>query len=167
MNIVGKNYPFALSSESECAHLAKKISAMLHSVPLPNKGFHVWFCGDLGSGKTTLIRYILHSMGHTGRVKSPTYTLCETYILQISSFSLELHHFDLYRMNHPLEWEEAGFRDILLRSGINCIEWPEKAENTLPAPDVTIHLHYVSENVREGYIEGNSLLGLQLLDQYF
>lgn len=167
MNIVGKIFPFELTSELDCKDLAQKLSSLAKSVPIPNQGFQIWFSGDLGSGKTTLIRYLLQHLGYAGKVKSPTYNLCETYNIAINEYELHFHHFDLYRMNHPLEWEEAGFKDILLESGINLIEWPEKAENTLPPPDVTIHLQYVDECSRKGYLEANSSLGLQLLQQYF
>ena len=167
MNIVGKIFPFELSSESDCENLAKKMSALIQSVPIPNHGFQMWFCGDLGSGKTTFIRYLLHSLGYVGKVKSPTYNLCEPYLIQLNTHEMHIHHFDLYRMNHPLEWEEAGFKDILVATGINLIEWPEKAENTLPSPDMTIHLQYVNDISRKGYLEANSSLGSQLLQQYF
>jgi tRNA threonylcarbamoyladenosine biosynthesis protein TsaE len=164
MDIVGKKYPFELDSESACENLANTIADLIRSLPVMNAGFQVWFYGDLGSGKTTLIRYILKSLGHLGKVKSPTYNLCEPYSILIHDQPMPLHHFDLYRMNHPLEWEEAGFKDILSLPGINFIEWPEKAENTLPPPDLKIHLSYVSQSVREGFIQGHSQLGQDLLD---
>jgi len=167
MNIVGKIFPFELTSESDCANLAEKMSTLIQSVPIPNNGFQIWFCGDLGSGKTTFIRYLLHSLGYAGKVKSPTYNLCEPYLIQLKSNELNIHHFDLYRMNHPLEWEEAGFKDILVTSGVNLIEWPEKAEGTLPLPDISIYLQYVNETSRKGHFEANSSLGSQLLQQYF
>ena len=88
-------------------------------------------------------------------------------MIQLNTHEMHIHHFDLYLMNHPLEWEEAGFKDILVATGINLIEWPEKAENTLPSPDMTIHLQYVNDISRKGYLEANSSLGSQLLQQYF
>jgi tRNA threonylcarbamoyladenosine biosynthesis protein TsaE len=163
MNIVGKNFFFELSSEDDCLALAKKIGLMLQSLPVNNPGFHVWLIGDLGSGKTTLVRCILQVLGYAGKVKSPTYNLCEPYSVVINDQKTAVHHFDLYRMNHALEWEEAGFKDILNQAGVNFIEWPEKAENSLPSPDWKIHLKYVSETIRNGSIEGVSPLGNQLL----
>jgi len=163
MNIVGKNFLFELSSEDACIDLAKKISHMIQSTALINKGLHIWLIGDLGRGKTTLVRYILRTLGYEGKVKSPTYNLCEPYSVVINECEIAINHFDLYRMNHPLEWEEAGFKDILNQSGINFIEWPEKAENTLPPADLIIRLQYISETVRKGSIEGVSALGNQLL----
>ena len=163
MNIVGKNFLFELSSEDACIDLAKKIELMIQSTTLHDQGLHIWLIGDLGSGKTTLVRYILRTLGYEGKVKSPTYNLCEPYSVLINDCETAVHHFDLYRMNHPLEWEEAGFKDILNQSGINFIEWPEKAENTLPPADLIIRLQYISETVRKGSIEGVSALGNQLL----
>jgi len=163
MNIVGKNFLFELSSEDACIDLAKKIVHMIQSTPMINQGLHIWLIGDLGSGKTTLVRYILRTLGYEGKVKSPTYNLCEPYSVLINDCETAVHHFDLYRMNHPLEWEEAGFKDILNQSGINFIEWPEKAENTLPLADLIIRLQYISETVRKGSIEGASTFGNQLL----
>jgi tRNA threonylcarbamoyladenosine biosynthesis protein TsaE len=163
MNIVGKNFLFELSSEDACMDLAKKIGKMIQSPTLNHQGLHIWLIGDLGSGKTTLVRYILRTLGYEGKVKSPTYNLCEPYSVMINDSDIAINHFDLYRMNHPLEWEEAGFKDILNQSGINFIEWPEKAENTLPSADLIIRLQYISETVRKGSIEGVSTFGNQLL----
>ena len=163
MNIVGKNFLFELSSEDACIDLAEKIGHMIQSPTLNHRGLHIWLIGDLGSGKTTLVRYILRTLGYEGKVKSPTYNLCEPYSVLINDCETAVHHFDLYRMNHPLEWEEAGFKDILNQSGIHFIEWPEKAENTLPSADLIIRLQYISETVRKGSIEGVSLIGKQLL----
>jgi len=163
MNIVGKNFLFELSSEDACNDLAKKIVNMIQSTNLQNQGLHIWLIGDLGSGKTTLVRYILRTLGYEGKVKSPTYNLCEPYSVLINDCETAVHHFDLYRMNHPLEWEEAGFKDILNQTGIHFIEWPEKAENTLPPADLIIRLQYISETVRKGSIEAVSTFGNQLL----
>ena len=96
----------------------------------------VFLEGDLGAGKTTLTRGILRGLGFTGRVKSPTYTLVESY----SVSSLYFYHFDLYRFSDPLEWEDAGFRDYFNPYSICLIEWADKAEDLLPKPDWIIHL---------------------------
>lgn len=93
--------------------------------------------GDLGAGKTTLARSILESLGYHGAVKSPTYTLYESY--QVAG--REICHFDLYRLNDPTELDDIGFRD-LLGADLLLIEWPERASTHLPAATMSIALSY-------------------------
>ncbi|MBV8467300.1 MAG: tRNA (adenosine(37)-N6)-threonylcarbamoyltransferase complex ATPase subunit type 1 TsaE [Burkholderiales bacterium] len=99
-------------------------------------GLTVYLLGDLGAGKTTLTRGLLRGLGYAGKVKSPTYTLVEPYVIS----NLYLHHFDLYRFADPLEWEDAGFRDMFNPESVCVVEWPDKAAGLLPEPDWTIEL---------------------------
>jgi tRNA threonylcarbamoyladenosine biosynthesis protein TsaE len=97
--------------------------------------------GDLGAGKTTLVRGVLRGLGFTGAVKSPTYTLLEPY----SIGGLDLFHFDLYRLESAEELEFVGFEEILDAPGIKLFEWPQRGEGWLPAADVSVLLeHYWS-----------------------
>jgi tRNA threonylcarbamoyladenosine biosynthesis protein TsaE len=97
-------------------------------------GLVIYLQGDLGAGKTTLVRGVLQGLGYTGRVRSPTYTLLEPYEIK----ELSLRHFDLYRMNNPQEWDEAGFRDEVNDCNILLIEWPEQAGVELPSADISL-----------------------------
>ena len=115
--------------------------------------------GDLGAGKTTLVRGLLRALGHSGRVKSPTYTLAESYSLP----AFELYHFDLYRMHDPREWLDAGFRDVNDGQAVSLIEWPEKAAGWLPSPDVVIRLR-IEDDSRDAECEATSPLGERFLE---
>lgn len=102
--------------------------------PVLSAGLVIYLCGELGAGKTTLVRGLLRELGVKERVKSPTYTLVEPYLIS----GLYLYHFDFYRFSRSDEWAEAGFRDYFNRESICLVEWPEKAGGQLPAPDLRI-----------------------------
>lgn len=119
--------------------------------------------GDLGAGKTTFVRHLLQSLGVTGRIKSPTYAVVESYSLD----AFEAWHFDFYRFSDPREWEDAGFRDIFSSSGLKLAEWPEKATGMLPTPDLDIHIRTSqqtgNESEREVTLTAHTATGLALL----
>ena len=128
--------------EADTAALAKLLAATLshYLVQSPQNHLNISLEGDLGAGKTTFARHLIQAMGYEGKVKSPTYTLCEPYSLKTANSTFTVHHFDLYRMRDPLEWQEAGFEEHFDTPGICLIEWPEKAEGTLPEFDIQIQL---------------------------
>jgi tRNA threonylcarbamoyladenosine biosynthesis protein TsaE len=103
-------------------------------------GLQVQLSGDLGAGKTTLVRATLRGLGHTGRVRSPTYTLVEPYAIAQADGELELHHFDLYRFSDPAEWADAGFREYFDRGAVCLVEWPQRAGALLGVPDLVFVL---------------------------
>ena len=99
-------------------------------------GLVVFLRGELGAGKTTVVRGALRALGHQGPVKSPTYTLVEVY--EVSR--LHFHHFDFYRFHDPREWIDAGFRETFNGLNVSLVEWPEKAGGMLPPADLEIVL---------------------------
>jgi tRNA threonylcarbamoyladenosine biosynthesis protein TsaE len=117
--------------------------------------------GDLGAGKTSLVRHLLRALGVQGRIKSPTYALAETYELP----NLNAWHFDFYRFSDPREWEDAGLRDIFGAPGLKLAEWPEKAAPWLPPADLEVHLQVQSDDSRKVRLRASSATGLQLLAQ--
>jgi tRNA threonylcarbamoyladenosine biosynthesis protein TsaE len=94
--------------------------------------------GELGTGKTTLVRGLLGRLGHTGRVKSPTYTLVEVYTLS----RLNFYHFDFYRFKDPNEWLASGFRDYFNPESVCVVEWPERGGDLLAPPDLDVFLEF-------------------------
>lgn len=96
----------------------------------------VWLDGDLGAGKTSLVRALLLARGVTGPVKSPTYTLVEVHLVS----GIYFYHFDFYRFNQPEEYLDAGLDEYFSGDGICLVEWPEKALPYLAPPDLQIEL---------------------------
>jgi tRNA threonylcarbamoyladenosine biosynthesis protein TsaE len=130
--------------------------------------------GDLGAGKTTLARHLLHALGVQGRVKSPTYTVVEPHEAPLQSArdgslppaedrSLKIWHFDFFRFNDPREWEDAGFRDIFAGPGLKLAEWPEKAEDLLPRADLVVRIETQSDESRNVTLLAQTPLGQELL----
>ena len=124
---------------------------------------NIYLHGDLGAGKTTFARGVLHGLGHVGKVKSPTYTLVEPYVIESNvKSSYNVYHFDLYRFIDEEEWDAAGFRDYFNPQSICMIEWPEKAAHVLPQPDIHVHLTAFQAG-RKIQFSAGSVLGTQCL----
>jgi tRNA threonylcarbamoyladenosine biosynthesis protein TsaE len=120
--------PISLPDEAATSAFGARLAGALKA------GMVIYLCGDLGAGKTTLVRALLQALGYTGRVKSPTYTLLEQY----EAGGLHLRHFDLYRFQDDEEWEAAGFRDEFDGRNVCLVEWPEKAHGLIAQADVEI-----------------------------
>ncbi|HXZ97144.1 MAG TPA: tRNA (adenosine(37)-N6)-threonylcarbamoyltransferase complex ATPase subunit type 1 TsaE [Burkholderiales bacterium] len=140
------------------AQATRELGVQLAHVLQP--GLKVYFYGELGTGKTTLVRGILQGLGYRGKVKSPSYILVELYLLS----RLDLYHFDFYRFKDAKEWEDAGFRDYFGTRSVCLVEWPENAAALLPAPDIKINLRIKGKG-RDVTIEGATEAGRQCLAQ--
>ncbi|MGP9545031.1 tRNA (adenosine(37)-N6)-threonylcarbamoyltransferase complex ATPase subunit type 1 TsaE [Psychrobacter sp. AOP7-B1-25] len=124
-----------LASEKDTQSLAKQLA----SLPLTGS---VWLAGDLGVGKTTLTRYWLQALGHSGAVKSPTYTLVEPYSIQKQDGAIKpVYHADLYRLQDPEELSFIGFDEYLDEpEALVIIEWASRADSYLPPPTLFIDM---------------------------
>jgi len=119
-----------IKDEQEMLEAGAKLALQL------KPGMLVFLQGDLGAGKTTLVRGILRGLGHKGSVKSPTYNIVEPYTINDKTF----FHFDLYRLMDVEELEYMGMRDYLSKDSICFIEWPDKGEGFLPEPDLLLDI---------------------------
>ncbi|MBX6965545.1 tRNA (adenosine(37)-N6)-threonylcarbamoyltransferase complex ATPase subunit type 1 TsaE [Alcaligenes faecalis] len=132
----------SLPDEDATTALAERLAPLLggqvSGVPA---GGRIHLHGDLGAGKTHFVRALLRACGVTGRIKSPSYALLESYKVS----SLYFYHLDFYRFSDPREWVDAGFRDILQDNAVVLIEWPEKAGDLLPEPDLDLDLDYCGD----------------------
>tara|TARA_B100001250_G_scaffold393129_1_gene395613 strand:- start:453 stop:905 length:453 start_codon:yes stop_codon:yes gene_type:complete len=143
-----------LANEAKTVEVGAKIASCLHG------GEVIYLKGELGTGKTTLVRGALNRLGHTGNVKSPTFTIVEPYSIN----NHVIYHFDLYRLDDPEELESLGIRDYCDGQSICFFEWPEKGKNLLPNADINIELTYL-KNAREIEFTSKSEVGQAILKQ--
>jgi len=144
----------ALTLADEAATLA--LGAAL--APILRPGLRILLEGDLGAGKTTLVRGLLRALGYAGKVKSPTYTLVELYAIS----GLNLYHFDFYRLERPEEYLEAGLDEYFHGNAICLVEWPARAGNYLPEADLGIRLSLIGSG-RYAEIQALGTRGLECL----
>jgi tRNA threonylcarbamoyladenosine biosynthesis protein TsaE len=128
------------------------LGARLAAGIAPGRVLHLQ--GDLGTGKTTLVRGLLRALGVEGAVKSPTYTWVEPYELS----RLDLYHFDFYRFKDQTEWLSSGLRDYFRPDSVCVVEWPERVGTLLPPPDVHVLLTHVGET-RRAVVSSRSAAG--------
>ena len=145
------NEEATLKMGEQLAQLCLKALQSKQEQALANQALCIFLEGDLGAGKTTLTRGILRALGYSGTVKSPTYTIVESYQLNQAAITppvLELYHFDLYRLQDPEELELMGIRDYFARPAICLLEWPDRGAGFLPQPDLMIQLSYEDDGSR-------------------
>src|SRR6202022_4407576 len=139
--------------------------ALARSIPggagtgAPQTGAVVYLQGELGAGKTTCVRSLLRALGVTGLVRSPTYTLVETYPLA----ALTCVHVDLYRLQSLTEVDELGLRDLTGPGSLLMVEWPERGGAALPPADLTVTIGYAGE-ARQARLGAKTLLGTEWLE---
>ncbi len=134
---------FALRDESFTARLGALLARalMAERASIDAAGFVIGLSGDLGAGKTALVRACLRELGVQGPVKSPTFTLLEPYVVS----SLNFYHFDFYRFGSPAEFADSGFRECFGPGTVCAVEWPERAVGALPTPDLDVTLNVAGE----------------------
>ncbi len=126
--------------------------------------------GELGAGKTSFVRYLLQALGVSGRIKSPTYAVLESYALDTTPAGggpLNIWHFDFYRFDDPNEWEEAGFREIFASDGLKLVEWPDKVAGKLPPSDLDIQITVQTDAVRQIRLIAHSEAGAALIEKLY
>lgn len=151
----GKRAELFIKGESEMMRFGSALSEICDG------GEIIFLHGDLGVGKTTLVRGFIRQLGHEGAVKSPTYTLVEHYSYEGKT----VYHFDLYRLGDGEELEYMGIRDYFHRNAICLIEWPERGRGYLPKADIDIKISYEHEGRRRIHLEPVSRQGIQLFDE--
>ena len=133
-----------IEDEAAMQSLGRELAELLPA------GTLVSLSGELGAGKSVLVRSIIHTLGYAGRVKSPTYALIETYEASASEGNvMHIADLDLYRLEDPAELDYLGFDDVLKEHDLVLIEWPEKGGDRVPRPDLQVSITYAADNGRE------------------
>ena len=146
------------ADEGACAHAA---AALAGHAALRDACIELH--GPLGAGKTTFARHLLRALGVRGHVKSPTYALLEPYEVKAEGGRFAVSHFDFYRFDDPREWEDAGFREVFASPGLKLVEWPEKAAEFLPPPDLRIAIEPRDDASRDVRLDAETARGAELL----
>ena len=176
---------FTWGNEAATEAFAQRLSALWREQP-QRADMLVLLHGDLGAGKTTLVRHLLRALGVQGRIKSPTFAVVEPYAVTLpnavsacpaiaaaeasgsasaKASCINIWHFDFYRFTDPREWEDSGFRDLFTSAGLKLVEWPEKAAGVLPLADWELHLCAADDATRQVRLEAHTAKGAAMLKQ--
>ena len=176
---------FTWGNEAATEAFAQRLSALWREQP-QRADMLVLLHGDLGAGKTTLVRHLLRALGVQGRIKSPTFAVVEPYAVTLpnavsacpaiaaaeasgsasaKASCINIWHFDFYRFTDPREWEDSGFRDLFTSAGLKLVEWPEKAAGVLPLADWELHLCAADDDSRQVRLEAHTAKGAAMLKQ--
>lgn len=132
---------YFLPTEQATQQLGQALSQLIRSSGVER--LHLHLQGELGAGKTTLVRSMLGQLGYIGTVRSPTYSLVEHYLLEVDINSkINFYHFDFYRFNQQQEWLESGFQEYFEADAVCVVEWPECAGSDLPSADIQVQFFY-------------------------
>lgn len=143
-------------SEADTAAFARRLAAQPQIA-----NAYLELHGDLGVGKTTLVRHLLRALGVQGRIKSPSYALAEAH--QAPQLAHTIWHLDFYRFDDPREWEDAGLRDLFSAPGLKLAEWPQKAAALAPPADLAIHMQATEDGTRRVTLRAQGATGRALL----
>jgi tRNA threonylcarbamoyladenosine biosynthesis protein TsaE len=168
----GLGLKLALPDEAATLALGAALARALGVLVMAGGGV-IWLEGDLGAGKTTLVRGLLRALGFAGKVKSPTYTFVEPYAIS----RLNLYHFDFYRFDSAEEYLDGGFDEYFGQAAICLVEWPEQAAPYLPSADLSVRLEVVGDACagaelgegqpgRAAVLRAGSSRGAQCLSQF-
>jgi tRNA threonylcarbamoyladenosine biosynthesis protein TsaE len=173
--MVLKELKFSIKDESAMMDFAARMSHCLTASKANHlsKGQLIFLEGDLGAGKTTFVRGFLRKLGYNGAVKSPTFTLVESYSIvnqegvkqervKQEKEELNIFHFDLYRLTDPEELDYMGITDYFDGEAIVLIEWPDKGQGFLPLADLVINIAYLGKG-REIVLSTQTEKGKQLM----
>lgn len=153
------SYHTTWQDETQTAAFASKLASALARTLPREGGLSIALEGDLGAGKTTLVRYLLRALGVGGRIKSPSYAIVESY----DTSAFPAWHFDFYRMSSAAEWEDAGFREIFTGHGLRLVEWPGQLPAGLVPYDLRMTWTLEADTLRHIQLQATSPAGQQLL----
>ena len=142
-------------------NFAKNILYLTEKNQLTNNFLNVFLNGNLGAGKTFFMQNFIHSLGFKGNVKSPTYSVLETY--SINNLNININHFDFYRIQNPQDFYDYGFEDYFNQQNNLCFsEWSENVKTILPTADIIFNFEYINENENENENENKNLRNINI-----